>query len=392
MTMYSLQRMRIEKPQPPFWVGGEYLSRNSMGWLRDHSGALSLEGPVDAESGDLVRVRVTELRESGMLIDSCEVLHRHVNERDTRAKSHAWRFPLFVNEVRTFLSARGLREIFTPTLVSCPGLEPSLEPFATTLTRGREQREVYLPTSPEIHLKKAMAMGFSDIFEIKNCFRRGEFSAHHENEFTMLEWYRGYADLDLVIEDLRGLVAPAEPRVTDFATLFSEVLSFELRPQTTAKELLALCTSLAIDTHVSDTFTDLFHRLMIEKIEPAMVLRGPLIVRRFPPELAALARLDADGWADRFEFYWNGLEIANAFNEVTDPVEQQKRWDGEQAERARLGTSKLSQDADLIVALEKGIPPTGGIALGLERLYMAIHDIKDIRELRLFSSADLLSP
>jgi lysyl-tRNA synthetase class 2 len=129
---------------------------------------------------------------------------------------------------------------------------------------------------------------------------------------------------------------------------------------------------------------------MIEKIEPAMEKRGPLIVRRFPPEMAALARLDEEGWADRFEFYWNGLEIANAFNEVTDAQEQRRRWQAEQDERARLGTTPLPQDESLIRALENGLPPTGGIALGLERLYMATHGLKDIRELRLFSTNDLL--
>lgn len=388
MTMYSLQRLRLQQPRAPFWLGGEYQLRGGAHFLCDSESAVEFSGlNVAASSGDLLRVRVVKNGQR-LMIDRCEVLH-HARAELGRGNEHAARFAQFVNEVRDYLLEIGLQEVFTPSLVNCPGLEPSLEPFATELTRGKQARKVYLPTSPEIHLKKAMAMGLTDIFEIKPCFRRGEFSPHHENEFLMLEWYRGYADLDLVIEDLRGMVK-ADVKVTDFAWLFREELGFELKPSTSREELRQLCKTLSIHTHETDTFTDLFHRLMIEKIEPAMEKRGPLIVRRFPPEMAALARLDDAGWADRFEFYWNGLEIANAFFEVTDPQEQKQRWAGEQAERKRLGTSDLPQDESLIRALEKGLPPTGGIALGLERLYMATHQVKDIRQLRLFSANDLL--
>lgn len=389
MTMYSLQRLRLQQPRAPFWLGGEYQLRGGAHFLCDSSGAVEFSGlNVAASSGDLLRVRVVKNGER-LMIDRCEVLH-HARAEVRRGNEHAAGFAKFVNEVRAYLLEIGLQEVFTPSLVICPGLEPSLEPFATELTRGKQVRKVYLPTSPEIHLKKAMAIGLTDIFEIKSCYRRGEFSPHHENEFLMLEWYRGYSNLDLVIEDLRGMVK-ADVLVTDFASLFREELGFELKPSTSREELRQLCVKLSIHTHESDTFTDLFHRLMIEKIEPAMEKRGPLIVRRFPPEMAALARLDEAGWADRFEFYWNGLEIANAFYEVTDPQEQKQRWTGEQAERKRLGTSDLPQDESLIRALEKGLPPTGGIALGLERLYMATHKVKDIRELRLFSANDLLN-
>jgi lysyl-tRNA synthetase class 2 len=102
--------------------------------------------------------------------------------------------------------------------------------------------------------------------------------------------------------------------------------------------------------------------------------------------MAALAKLTPTGWADRFEFYWNGLEIANAFHEVNDPREQRERWQIEQRERERLGTGRLPIDDELIRSLEAGMPPSGGIALGVERLYMATRNITpDIRELYLFS-------
>jgi elongation factor P--(R)-beta-lysine ligase len=162
-----------------------------------------------------------------------------------------------------------------------------------------------------------------------------------------------------------------------------------LPPATTREELLALCDRLGLHALDEDSFNDLFHRLLIDHIEPKFSAMGPLIVRDFPPSQAALARLTPDGWADRFEFYWNGLEIANAFNEVTDPQEQIKRWQNEKNERAHLGTSEVPDDPDLIEALRRGLPPTGGIALGVERLYMACTGIREIRKLKLFSTDEL---
>lgn len=397
---HSLDRLRNLPPRPPFWVGGEYVCIAGEHRLQNAQVSYRLGGADFAsfKTGDLIEVLVSEMTAELLSCKEAKRVAAAKVERP-RAKPHAVSFPLFVNDLRSILLKLGLTEIFTPTLVSCPGLEPSLEPFATTVTQGSKSREVYLPTSPEIHLKKALARGLHNIFEIKTCFRRGEFSSHHENEFKMLEWYRGFADLDTVIGDLELIIEQLSERgwgrdaeavqVTDFRTLFAEILGFELRPRTSAQELRELCLELKIETAANDTFTDLFHRLMIEKIEPAMSTRGPLVVRRFPPEMAALAKIDNEGWADRFELYWNGLEIANAFFEVTDPEEQRERWKTEQQERERLGTTKLPQDPEMIRALEMGIPPTGGIALGVERLYMAFEKITDIRELNLFPSADL---
>lgn len=342
--------------------------------------------------GDLITVDVSSATEMEVVCDTAELVKRA--SPTPPVSKHAAAFARFISDVRDYFLQMGLSETITPTLVVCPGLEPSLEPFKTKASRGSQSLDLYLPTSPEVSLKKAMARGFTDIFELKNCFRNGEYSEHHDHEFTMLEWYRGFADLDMIIDDLRGLMAmlarqkwcaPVTVQVTDFATLFKVYCDFKLTPQTTAEDLRPLCK----DAKSSDTFADLFHRLLIDKIEPQLASKGPLIVRRFPPSLAALAKIDEQGWGDRFEFYWNGLEIANAFNEVTDATEQVLRWNGEQEERARLKTSPLPQDPKMIEALRKGLPPTGGIALGVERLYMACTGIKKINELKLFPGEGL---
>lgn len=363
---------------------------NRKPFVRDFAGAVRLLADeslfAEIKSGDLAVFKVSG---NVNVVLSCSEIRKikSAESERPRARGHAVEFAKFVDQVRSHFKGRGLLEIFTPTLVTCPGLEPSLEAFETRVTNGREHWVKYLPTSPEIHLKKAMAFGLSDIFEIRPCFRRGEFSAHHSNEFYMLEWYRAFADLDQIIVDLAGLLSYLNGpslEITDFAELFQEIFSFRLTPKTDREELRQLAIAFEVETSTNDTFADIFHRLMIEKIEPAIANRGPLVVRRFPPAMAALAKIDEKGWADRFELYWNGLEIANAFNEVTDPKEQLNRWEGELRERERLGTAKLPMDLEMIEALKMGIGPSGGIALGMERLYMALYAVTDIRELSLF--------
>jgi lysyl-tRNA synthetase class 2 len=372
---HSLARYRHLKPTPPFTLGGIFVRSGDRNFLKDAIGMVEIQGGEFAglNDGDLVSVRIEA---EGMKAGRVEIVSLTASQRENKPRPHAAAFAAFVDEVRAYLKNRGLSEVFTPSLVVCPGLEPSLEPFAVA--------DKFLPTSPEIHLKKALADGHTDIFEIKSCFRDKENSPHHAAEFLMLEWYRSFADLEMVIEDLHGLVG-RPITITTFANLFREILEFELRPETTAKEMEGLCHQWQVETHPTDTFGDLFHRLVIEFIEPALLKSGqPTIVRDFPPSQAALAKIKADGWADRFELYWNGLEVANAFNEVTSASEQAARWAGETAERKRLGTKSLPIDSEMLQALEKGLPPTGGIALGLERLYMAKHGLSDIKELRLF--------
>lgn len=394
--VFTLQRYLHTRPTPPFSLGGEFLRREGHCFLRDAQTSLELsaEAGLFAEVGDGDQIAVTVDSVGGSGPPSVNVSAVTVVVRSRRERripeplagmgSHSAEFARFVQSVRTFFLQRGLIEVATPTLVTCPGLEPTLEPFPVLMG---QDKTLYLPTSPEIHLKKALAGGWSDIFEIRPCFRARENSPHHTAEFTMLEWYRGFADLEMILEDLRALCATLTDvplKVTTFRELFAEILSYDLRPDTTAEDLRTFCRSIELHHLPEEEFTDLFHRLLIDFIEPTMSAMGPLIVRDFPPAMAALARLTPEGWADRFEFYWNGLEIANAFNEVNDPREQERRWLFEQNERRRLGTVELPQDQELIEALESGMPPAGGIALGVERLYMAWRGVDQIGALKLF--------
>ena len=394
---YTLARVRALRPEAPFTLGGRFTGDADRPSLTDALGGLALAGAsklwIDLRDGDLVELSVTTLDQSTATVAAVEVVRRAGPGFRLPRRPRAADFTKFVRAVRTFLIARGLSEVFSPSLVVCPGLEPSLEAFGTEITRGTRARVAYLPTSPEINLKKALASGWTDLFEIKPCFRRGESSDHHANEFLMLEWYRGFADLDLIEADLRAMfvaladsgLIEGEPVVTtDFAAVFGELFDFVLTPATSRAELIALAVRVKVETRADDSFADVFNRLMVDRVEPWLETRGPTVVRRFPPSMAALAKLDPNGWGDRFELYWRGLEIANAFNEVDDFEEQARRWQNDLAERARLGTAPLPIDGELIVALRAGSPPAGGIALGMERLFMAGNRVARIAELRAF--------
>lgn len=329
----------------------------------------------------------------------------------------------FLQDVRRFFLQQTFIEAQTPTLVECPGTEPSLNPVRTNAEVY--SLPAYLPTSPELHLKRLLALGWSRIFEIKNCFRNQEYSDHHRIEFTMLEWYRSYQQLSAIEEDVIALIhflqqagwvqrgedksiskadatqnkvetvqeagnsgtAPdGMPKVqkTTISELFQSLLNIKLLPQTTFEELHRQLIGLGFSPPAASHFNDLFHWTWVDLIEPRLDPDILFFVRDFPPSQAAMAELTASGWADRFEVYWQGLELANAFQELRSPLLQQQRFSDDLAERARLGTDFIPLDKDFVQVLQAGMPPAAGIALGVERLFMACLGVKDIKDLRLF--------
>ncbi len=362
---------------------------------------------AEGKWGDWVAVLIEPgaiKRENGLKVRAQQIsVKRLVAQQDSQvsnqvpadAKSVRLRAK-FLNTLRSGLLNLGLEEVETPYLVACPGMEPTLEPFMTEWKWGEHRQNFYLPTSPELHLKKLLAQGWTDIFEIKTCFRNSELSEHHEPEFLMLEWYRAFKTLDQIKADIRdlldgfydaGLVKGSRPqlRETTYADLFQRFLKFDLKPQTTKSELEELCRQNLISFSATDSWDDLFFRLSLEKIEPRLAQLGPLVIKNFPPSQVALARFTADGWADRFEFYWQGLEIANAFHELNDPVEQEKRIQTEIALRQQLGTAPLKPDLDFLEHLKSGMPPSSGVALGVERLLMACQGETQLKNFRAFS-------
>jgi lysyl-tRNA synthetase class 2 len=296
----------------------------------------------------------------------------------------------FLAQVRLFFSGKAFSEAQTPTLVTCPGTEPFLDLFSTEFVHGKIRKKLYLPTSPELHLKKILSAGAENIFEIRPCFRNGEISERHQPEFWMLEWYRSFVDLNQILQDSLHLIEFLGGSVEGFqrktmAQLFKEKLNFELTPQTSLEELKKLATANDLRVEHFNLWDDVFYFIFIEKIEPFLDSEQPLFVEKYPPSQAALARLTEDGWGDRFELYWKGFEIANAFNELNDPEIQKLRFEQDLQLKKTLGREVPPLDLEFMQALKSGLPPSAGIALGLERLFMALHNLQDIRELRPFA-------
>ncbi|WP_413585253.1 EF-P lysine aminoacylase EpmA [Bdellovibrio sp. HCB274] len=300
----------------------------------------------------------------------------------------------YVEEVRHFFRRQGFLEVKTPSLVVCPGTEPALDVFATELKVGSRKEKLYLPTSPELHLKKALALGAEKIFEIAPCFRNGEVTERHQPEFSMLEWYRAYDNLTSIKQDVINLVQhlvkvlkfqpPRQILSYSVAELFKIHCGFDLTPETTKAELKDLAHKLSVDVHSAESIDDYFFLIFMDKIESQLHGEDLIFVEKYPPYQAALARLTNDGWGDRFEAYWQGLELCNAFHELNDPLIQRQRSEEDLQKKQESHKEMISLDAEFFQCLDAGLPPSGGIALGVERLFMALHGIKKISDIYVF--------
>jgi len=297
-------------------------------------------------------------------------------------------------------------EVATHQLLPAPSTEPHIDPLvvqvATDLTQPHLTSPRYLHTSPELALKRVLALGADRVFSLARVFRDGEVSPRHLPEFDMLEWYRTGAPLTQLQDDcmalLRAVVDAVEGNpaldvdtfdVASCHDLFAAHADVDLRAS-----LVALrdgdVTHLARQAHqaghavrVDDVFEDVFHHLMGTRVEVAIGQERPCFVTRWPYSMAVFSKLCADDdlFAERFEMYACGLELANAFDEVTDVDEQRARFDADLDERRALGKPDLPVDEDFLQALAH-MPPTSGIALGWERLLMVALDVDDIQQVQ----------
>ncbi|HRK07978.1 MAG TPA: hypothetical protein PLZ57_09445 [Pseudobdellovibrionaceae bacterium] len=336
------------------------------------------------------------------------------------------RWSNLLTNLRRYFLERGFHEASTPFLAPSPGTEAYLDSVSVRLRRwdGAEFTR-YAITSPEFHLKKILAAGCDKVFEIARCVRNLEGGDQHALEFHMLEWYRSFAshreiaeDLALLLESLGaprpthrdwlGLVAESmEQRGAwshlgvsaytrpeqreEFLRLALQAKDHTQYPDVTPapsaepiQALRTLLTALKVEWRDADGINDLLQRLWLERIEDLLAKDRPMLVEDFPPALSALARVNAEGWAERFELYWRGLEIANAFHELNDPEENQQRWQRDLLEKRRSGRPEVPVDQELAQAFLHGVPPAGGIALGVERLAMALWNLPNINEVRPF--------
>ncbi len=303
--------------------------------------------------------------------------------------------------LRDWFLAQGFDEVETPVLQVSPGNETHVAAFATTLIADNgDAAPMYLHSSPEFTCKAMLAAGVPRLFTLGPVFRNRERGRLHHPEFTMLEWYRAGASLDDMAADcaalLRLAVEVAGTRVLRHrsaeadATLPPEVITVVdafrrhagvdlgamLPDSASALERLADATrSCGLRVADDDTWSDLFSKVLSARVEPCLGLERASLLTRYPASEAALARLCPDDarFAERFELYACGIELANAFGELRDPVEQRRRFNEAEAERARIYGETYPLDESFLAALER-MPEACGIALGFDRLVMLATD------------------
>ena len=306
---------------------------------------------------------------------------------------------------RAFFTARGFTEVETPYAVNAPGEEVHLRAFATrrTLPDGAEQA-LWLHTSPEFAMKRLLVAGAGPVFQLARVWRNGEGSALHAPEFTMLEWYAPGAGMDaLIAQTTAFLRAVLPPRVTcrgittdladterlTVAEAFARHAGADLLG--TLEDAPALAASAGARLRDGETWEDLFFRLLLERVEPHLGRDRPTFLTHWPAPQAALARRDpADPRvAERFELFVCGMELANAFVELTDAAEQRARFLDDRARRHALYGEDWPLDEDFLAALEHGMPPAAGIALGFDRLALIAAGAGRIGQVLWLPPADL---
>ena len=301
--------------------------------------------------------------------------------------------------IRSFLRSRSYLEVETPLMVASPDIEPTLTPFETMVKTP--EGKTYLAgliTSPEYSMKKLLGMGAQKIFTLTKVFRNMEsFGGIHNPEFTMLEWYTQGEDMFACMNETELLVRETFTAFGNDAgiierksvnELFVELIGVDLS-LATERDLIDACTRLDVHMDESDSESDLFYRLFLSKVEPTFQDRN-IFVYNYPKYQAALARLTPDGkFGERFELYYNGVELCNAFTELTDPIEQRKRFEEETKTRIEQGKIVFPIDEDLLNLLASVRNPSFGNALGVDRLLMVATGKKSLEDVLPFSAKKL---
>ena len=295
--------------------------------------------------------------------------------------------------IRSLLAAEGFTEVDPPALVVSPGNEAHLHAFETqAIGNDGVARRMFLHTSPEFAMKKLLAAGETRIFAFAHVWRNRERGARHSPEFTMLEWYRAGEDYTVLMQDVAAM-AQAACRAAGTTVLRRGDLTcdpfapFErlsvaeafgthagidlLATLGDAPALAAQAEAAGIRSQPGETWSDIFSRVLSERVEPQLGLGRLTMLDRYPAIEAALARACPDDprEAERFEVYACGVELANGFGELTDAAEQRRRFEAEMDEKARVYGERYPLDEDFLAALAI-MPDASGIAMGFDRLAM----------------------
>lgn len=301
---------------------------------------------------------------------------------------------VILRKIRTFFAEREVLEVETPVLCNASVTDVHLHSFNTQFISpiSPDEQALYLQTSPEFAMKRLLCAGSGAIYQITKSFRNEEAGRYHNPEFTMLEWYRpGFDDRQLMVEVdelLQHILETAPAEVMSYQQAFERVLGFNPHEISMAS-LKQQCAErgFASIAEIEDDTDTLLQLLFSECIESEIGQHVPCLVHSFPATQAALARIDPDNpmVAKRFEAYFRGVELANGFHELADPVEQGERFECDNEKRSKMGLNKVPIDKRFLAALKQGLPDCAGVALGVDRLIMLALNKQHIREVVAFN-------
>ena len=294
------------------------------------------------------------------------------NTRNLRLRSRLLRV------IREFFHDRGFVEVETPVRVKTPALEDYID--------AEPSGDCFLRTSPELHMKRLLPSGLDRIFQIGPCFRQGERSQKHRPEFAMLEWYEAHTDYDGILETTQALLLHCASTLTNSTELPFQGQRIDLNtpwPNLTVADAFKRYTTETVESAIE---RDQFEILLVDKIEPNLDQTRPTILRNYPTAVGALAKVmpGQPKLVERWELYIGGLEIANAYSELTDAQEQLSRFTKTAELREGLGKTAYPVDEEFMAALAAGLPACSGCALGIDRLAMIFCNTADIGTVRAF--------
>ncbi len=287
-----------------------------------------------------------------------------------------------INGIRKFFQGHGYLEVETPFRIPAPAPESHIDAIPAD--------GWFLHTSPELCMKRMLAAGYPRIFQLCHCWRQGERGRRHISEFTMLEWYRAGADYNGLMDETEELVCSVAYHVTRRKTLLYEGNRVSLaRPWQRINVAEAYGRHAGVSPEQALN-AGTFDELMVRDIEPHLGFERPSFLYDYPAVRGSLARLRADdsSVAERFELYIAGLEVANGFSELVDPGEQRRRFEEEEAYRRSLGKHPYAV-ADKFLEELADMPPSAGIALGVDRLVMLLQDAETIDDVVAFTPEEL---
>jgi len=295
-----------------------------------------------------------------------------------------------VSDIRHFFSQRHVLEVDTPVLSRAAPTAPYLESFKTEFIPigSIDKASYYLQTSPEFAMKVLLAAGSGSIYQIAKVFRNGEHGRVHSPEFTMLEWYRPELNLEELMDEVAALLETITSYSGSIRFSYQEVFSqyLNINVLVCSKDELQKLAIKRLPGFAGNPDLDRdgwLELLMSQVIESELAsLKKPVFIYNFPSSQAQLAKVKLDNAGEevaaRFELFAGGLELANGYDELLDPKELRKRFEYDNQQRLKLGKAEMPIDEKLLTAMESGLPPCTGVALGLDRLLMLAMNKKSI--------------